>query len=160
MGGVAGAHLIHGQVGGDHRPLVRRQAGVDEGVEGGLDEGGGQLAAQIVQNQQIAAQVAAGLVFGLSSLQLVAGELLLLKAGEDVHRRVVHHGEAALRHGAGDAGREEGLAQPRRTEQQQILPPRTEAGGKVPAQVQVPLFVNQGDKLKIDTRTGEYLSRV
>lgn len=25
------------------------------------------------------------------------------------------------------------------------------------AQVQVPLFVNQGDKLKIDTRTGEYL---
>ena len=28
------------------------------------------------------------------------------------------------------------------------------------AQVNVPLFVNQGDKLKIDTRTGEYLSRV
>lgn len=28
------------------------------------------------------------------------------------------------------------------------------------AQVTVPLFVNIGDKLKIDTRTGEYLSRV
>ncbi|MEE1228373.1 MAG: elongation factor P [Lachnospiraceae bacterium] len=28
------------------------------------------------------------------------------------------------------------------------------------AQVMVPLFVNLGDKLKIDTRTGEYLSRV
>ena len=28
------------------------------------------------------------------------------------------------------------------------------------AQVMVPLFVNQGDKLKIDTRTGDYLSRV
>ena len=28
------------------------------------------------------------------------------------------------------------------------------------AQLMVPLFVNQGDKLKIDTRTGEYLSRV
>ena len=28
------------------------------------------------------------------------------------------------------------------------------------AHVMVPLFVNQGDKLKIDTRTGEYLSRV
>ena len=28
------------------------------------------------------------------------------------------------------------------------------------AQVMVPLFVNQVDKLKIDTRTGEYLSRV
>ena len=28
------------------------------------------------------------------------------------------------------------------------------------AQVNVPLFVNQGDMIKIDTRTGEYLSRV
>lgn len=28
------------------------------------------------------------------------------------------------------------------------------------AQVYVPLFVNTGDKIKIDTRTGEYLSRV
>ena len=28
------------------------------------------------------------------------------------------------------------------------------------AQVQVPLFVNQGDNLNIETRTGEYLSRV
>ncbi len=28
------------------------------------------------------------------------------------------------------------------------------------AQVSVPLFVNIGDKIKIDTRTGEYLSRV
>ena len=28
------------------------------------------------------------------------------------------------------------------------------------ATINVPLFVNVGDKLKIDTRTGEYLSRV
>jgi elongation factor P len=28
------------------------------------------------------------------------------------------------------------------------------------AQVAVPLFVNEGDVIKIDTRTGEYLSRV
>ena len=27
------------------------------------------------------------------------------------------------------------------------------------AQVMVPLFVDQGEKIKIDTRTGEYLSR-
>lgn len=27
------------------------------------------------------------------------------------------------------------------------------------AQINVPLFINQGDKVKIDTRTGEYLSR-
>jgi elongation factor P len=25
--------------------------------------------------------------------------------------------------------------------------------------VQVPLFVNEGDKLKIDTRSGEYITR-
>ena len=28
------------------------------------------------------------------------------------------------------------------------------------AEIQVPLFVNTGDKLQIDTRTGEYLKRV
>ncbi len=28
------------------------------------------------------------------------------------------------------------------------------------AEIQVPLFVNEGDTIKIDTRTGEYLSRV
>jgi elongation factor P len=32
----------------------------------------------------------------------------------------------------------------------------TETGAKI----QVPLFVNEGDKIKIDTRTGEYVSRV
>ena len=42
----------------------------------------------------------------------------------------------------------------------------TATGATQPATVEtgaviaVPLFVNQGDKLKIDTRTGEYLSRV
>ncbi|MCQ8780501.1 elongation factor P, partial [Escherichia coli] len=28
------------------------------------------------------------------------------------------------------------------------------------AVVRVPLFVQQGEKIKVDTRTGEYLSRV
>ena len=42
----------------------------------------------------------------------------------------------------------------------------TATGASKPATVEtgalvyVPLFVNQGDKIKIDTRTGEYLSRV
>ena len=36
----------------------------------------------------------------------------------------------------------------------------TAQGASKPATVSVPLFVNQGDKIKIDTRTGEYLSRV
>ena len=42
------------------------------------------------------------------------------------------------------------------TEQGATKPATVETG----AQVMVPLFVNQGDKIKIDTRTGEYLSRV
>ena len=28
------------------------------------------------------------------------------------------------------------------------------------AKVQVPIFVEQGEKIKVDTRTGEYVSRV
>ena len=36
-----------------------------------------------------------------------------------------------------------------------LKPATVETGAKV----MVPLFVNQGDKIKIDTRTGEYLSR-
>ena len=42
------------------------------------------------------------------------------------------------------------------TAQGATKPATVETGAKV----MVPLFVNQGDKLKIDTRTGEYLSRV
>ena len=42
-------------------------------------------------------------------------------------RRIVYHREAILADHPCDAGREEGLAQPRCAEQQQILPPRTEA---------------------------------
>ena len=38
-----------------------------------------------------------------------------------------------------------------------VLKPATLETG---AQVQVPIFVNEGDKLKIDTRTGEYVERV
>ena len=42
------------------------------------------------------------------------------------------------------------------TEQGATKPATVETG----ATVYVPLFVNLGDKIKIDTRTGEYLSRV
>lgn len=37
-----------------------------------------------------------------------------------------------------------------------LKPAKVETG----ATVQVPLFVNEGDKIKIDTRTGEYVERV
>src|SRR4051794_2792093 len=35
--------------------------------------------------------------------------------------------------------------------------PATLSTGKI---IQVPLFINQGDKVKVDTRTGEYMTRV
>lgn len=38
-----------------------------------------------------------------------------------------------------------------------VLKPAVLASG---AEVQVPIFVNQGDIIKVDTRTGEYVSRV
>jgi len=38
-----------------------------------------------------------------------------------------------------------------------VLKPATLESG---AKVQVPIFVNEGEKIKIDTRTGEYVSRV
>ena len=28
------------------------------------------------------------------------------------------------------------------------------------AEIRVPLFINEGDKIRIDTRTGEYMERV
>ena len=37
-----------------------------------------------------------------------------------------------------------------------VLKPATLETG---AEIKVPLFVNPGDKIKIDTRTGEYLER-
>ena len=64
---VAGADAVHRQVGGDDGGLSAGEAGIDQRVEGGLDEGGGKFAAQIVQNQQVTAQIAAGLLLGLPS---------------------------------------------------------------------------------------------
>ena len=37
-----------------------------------------------------------------------------------------------------------------------LKPAVTESGAKI----QVPIFVNEGEKIKVDTRTGEYVSRV
>ncbi|MDP8927768.1 MAG: elongation factor P [Actinomycetota bacterium] len=44
---------------------------------------------------------------------------------------------------------------PGNTVQNATKPARLETG----VEIQVPLFVNMGDKVKVDTRTGEYLSR-
>jgi len=37
-----------------------------------------------------------------------------------------------------------------------LKPALTESGAKI----QVPIFINEGEKIKVDTRTGEYVSRV
>ena len=42
------------------------------------------------------------------------------------------------------------------TAQGGVKPARIDAG----ANLRVPLFVNQGERIKVDTRTGEYVSRV
>ena len=33
-------------------------------------------------------------------------------------------------------------------------------GVETGAEIRVPLFINEGDKIRIDTRTGEYMERV
>ncbi len=38
-----------------------------------------------------------------------------------------------------------------------VMKPATTSTG---AQIQVPIFIDQGDVIKVDTRTGEYVSRV
>ncbi len=64
-----------------------------------------------------------------------------------VHRAARHHGARRLAHRPGPAGR----------------PP---TGGTKPAtletgaEIQVPLFITTGEKLKVDTRDGRYLGRV
>ena len=37
-----------------------------------------------------------------------------------------------------------------------LKPAKVETG----AEIRVPLFINEGDKIRIDTRTGEYMERV
>ena len=54
LGGVALGHLLHGQVGGDDGVPPSHETGIDELIQGGLGELGGQLAAQVVQDEQVA----------------------------------------------------------------------------------------------------------
>ena len=111
LGRIPAHHVLRGQVGGDHRPPVAQQPGVDKLVQGGLGELGGELAAQVVQNQQVAVEVPPGLCpVGLPPLR-VPLKLPVLKLGEDVPGGVVHHREPLLRHAAGNAGGQERLAQ-------------------------------------------------
>ena len=55
--GVAPGSLLHSEVGGDHRVPVGHQPGVQQLIQGGLDELGGQLAAQVIQKDVYKRQV-------------------------------------------------------------------------------------------------------
>ena len=96
LGGVAPGCLLNRQVGGDHGVPARHQAAVDELIQGGMDEGGGQLAAQVVQDRQVTVELPPGLVPGLPAVVAVPLELAGLKLGEDVAGGVIDHGKALL----------------------------------------------------------------
>ena len=121
LGGVAPCGLLHGEVGGDHRVAVGYQPGVQQLIQGGLDELGGQLAAQVVQNEQVTGEVPPGLVQGGLHALRIPLELPGLKLGEDVACGVVHHRAPLLGHRAGDAGGQEGLAQSGRAGEKQVF---------------------------------------
>ena len=86
------------------------------GVQGGLAHGGGQLAAQIVQDEQVAGEVAFHRRIGL----LAPAEFGVLEVGEDGHGGVVDHAEPLFADHPGDAGGQEGLAQPRRPGEKEV----------------------------------------
>ena len=72
------------------------QAGVDDLIEGGLGKLGGQFAAQVVQNEQVAVQIPLCFVPSLQSVLTVPEELAGFELAEDVHRRIVNDGKAVF----------------------------------------------------------------
>ena len=62
LGGIPLCHLFYGQVGGDDGVTPRLEAAIHHLIQGGLAQGAGELTAQIVQDQQVAAQVTPGVV--------------------------------------------------------------------------------------------------
>ena len=92
--------------------FLTHQAGVEQLVESRLDKLGGELAAQVVQNQQVAGEVAPGLVPGLPAVVAVPEELPGLELREHVPRCVIHHRMSVLRHSAGDAADRKVLPSP------------------------------------------------
>ena len=80
------------------------QPGVDELVQGRLGELRGHLAAQVVQDQQVAVEIAPRLVPGLRLDVRLPLEFAQLKLREDVHGGVIDHREAPLGDGAGNTG--------------------------------------------------------
>ena len=108
---VALGRRLHGQVGGNHRMPPGGKPAVDQLVQGRLHKGGGQLTAQIVQNQQVAGQIPPCVVpRGLHPLQIPL-ELAVFKLSKYTDRRVIHHRPPLLGHGPGDAGGQKRLAQ-------------------------------------------------
>ncbi|MBS5483160.1 MAG: C69 family dipeptidase, partial [Firmicutes bacterium] len=104
---VAARELGGGEVGGDDGLFVRHQTRVDDLVEGTADELGGQLGAEIVDDEQVAAEKAGDVL--VRAAGLVAGEFLRLEALEDVGGGVVDNGVARLADDACDGTLEDVL---------------------------------------------------
>ena len=95
--------------------------------------------------------------------QLQAGEAAVGDAAQVAQgRHRLHHHAVERRAAGGDAaaayraqGRRDGSGRARRYRHRRQKPAKLETG----AVVRVPLFINEGEVLRIDTRTGEYISR-
>ena len=64
------------------RSPARRETGVDQGIEGRLDKGRGHSAAQVVQDEQVAVEVAPGFIPGIPDIQLIPGETSAPQTGQ------------------------------------------------------------------------------
>ena len=102
---VSGGNLIRGEIGADDGAFSCHETGVDNPVKGALNKGAHQLCAQIVDNQQVAAEET---VYSAGVVLFSAAEILVLHYAEDAGSRIVDDAEATLGHLACDAGRKEG----------------------------------------------------
>ncbi|CAN4041111.1 ATP synthase subunit I, partial [Dysosmobacter welbionis] len=116
LGRVPPGQLSRRQVCADDGGAALHLAGVDNLVQGALNEGCGHLGSQIVQNQQIAVQHPLHVVVGL----LFPGELLLLELCKDVARGVINHRMPLLADLPGNGGGEVGLSQSGCAEEQEV----------------------------------------
>ena len=111
-------NLLRQQVGVDDHGALSHQAVVDQVVQRGNRKGSTHFGAHIVDNEQVGALVACSAFCG--GFAVAGAEFDGLIRGHNVDGGVVGHGKSACRDRLGNAGREKGLAQTGRAEQQQI----------------------------------------
>ena len=98
LGGIAESDLSLAQVGGDNGVFVGDETGVDDLVQGALQKRCGQVTAQVIQDEQIAGQIA------LNGACFPSSKLFLLKAAENLNGCVIDHGKTSLRNHLSNTG--------------------------------------------------------